>query len=248
MFAAAAGGLFAERDLDVELLDGRGSTTEQIASGDAEFGLTAVVYYLRAQAAHRQPLAARFVMAFHQRDPIAGLVRDDSAVRSPADLAGARAARWQLSWMVPAYAAALEGLGLDPPVVVDVEGDPSAALRDGTVDVVPTWADTVPVRSYGGVAVRAVPVGAKPTPADWPPPTGSTTTSSRGSGRRSAPGSRCSDSSPPSVSGRSGTTTPTSRWPTCGTTGTCSCPTPSPAPPSSREPWTSPGGGPPWTT
>lgn len=157
LFAATASGLFADHGLDVELLDGEGSTPERIASGDAELGLTATLYFLRAQAASTHELPVRFVMPFHQRDPIAGLVRDDSALTEPADLADRSVARWGLSFMTEAYVAALAQLGGRPSRIASVEGDPSAALRTGSVEVVPTWAETVPVRSYADVVVRAIP-------------------------------------------------------------------------------------------
>lgn len=141
----------------VELVDGAGSTTERIAAGDAELGLTASLYFLRAQAAAGGALPVRFVMPLHQRDPIAGLVRDDAALATPEDLADRSVARWGLSFMTEAYVAALARLGGQPSQIVAVDGDPSAALAAEAVDVVPSWAETIPVRSYAGVAVRAIP-------------------------------------------------------------------------------------------
>lgn len=156
-FAATASGLFADYGLDVELLDGQGATTERIAAGEAELGLTATLYFLRSQAGSADELPARFVMPLHQRDPIAGLVRDDSDLVTPDDLADRSVARWGLAFMTDAYTWALARRNAKPSQVVPVEGDPSAALRDGTVDVVPSWAETIPVRSYAGVTVRAIP-------------------------------------------------------------------------------------------
>lgn len=158
VFAAAAGGLFAEQGLDVELVNGQGSTTERLAAGEAEFGLTATLYFLRSQASRRSPLPVRFVLPLHQRDPIAALVRDDADMTTVQDLAGRTAARWGLAWMADAYTAALARSGLAPPQTLPVEGDPSAALRTRDVDVVPSWAETIPVRSYAGVGIRAIPL------------------------------------------------------------------------------------------
>lgn len=157
VFAAAAGGLFAEQDLDVELVNGQGSTTERLAAGEAEFGLTATLYFLRSQASQQSQLPVRFVVPFHQRDPIAALVRDDADMATVEDLVGRPAARWQLAWMADAYTAALARTGLAAPEIVPVEGDPSAALRTRDVEVVPSWAETIPVRSYAGVGIRAIP-------------------------------------------------------------------------------------------
>lgn len=157
VFAAAAGGLFAEEDLDVELVNSQGSTTERLAAGEAEFGLTATLYFLRSQAARQPRLPVRFVLPLHQRDPMAALVRDDADMATVEDLAGRSAARWGLAWMADAYTAALARRGLAAPEIVAVEGDPSAALRTRDVEVVPSWAETIPVRSYADVRVRAIP-------------------------------------------------------------------------------------------
>lgn len=158
-FAATASGLFADHGLDVELLDGRGATTERIAAGEAELGLTATLYFLRAQTASAPELPVRFAMPLHQRDPIAGLVRHDSELMTPQDLPDRSVARWGLAFMTEAYTWALARLSAKPSQIVPVEGDPSAALQAGTVDVVPSWAETIPVRSYAGVTVRAIPLG-----------------------------------------------------------------------------------------
>lgn len=158
-FAATASGLFADHGLDVELLDGQGATTERLASGEAELGLTATLYFLRARAASAPELPVRFAMPLHQRDPIAALVRDDSELVTHRDLPDRSVARWGLAFMTEAYTWALARLNAKPSQIVPVEGDPSAALRAGTVDVVPSWAETIPVRSYAGVTVRAIPLG-----------------------------------------------------------------------------------------
>lgn len=158
-FAATASGLFADHGLDVELLDGHGATTERIAVGEAELGLTATLYFLRAQAASSSELPVRFAMPLHQRDPIAALVRDDSELMTPRDLPDRSVARWGLAFMTEAYTWALARQNAKPSQIVPVEGDPSAALQARTVDVVPSWAETIPVRSYAGVTVRAIPLG-----------------------------------------------------------------------------------------
>lgn len=98
------------------------------------------------------------MLPFHQRDPIAALVRADSDLDGVRALAGRPIARWGLAWMTEAYTAALAQRHIDAPEVRPVEGDPSAALRDRLVEVVPTWAETIPVRSYADVAVRTIPL------------------------------------------------------------------------------------------
>ncbi|HEX2027984.1 MAG TPA: ABC transporter substrate-binding protein [Nitriliruptorales bacterium] len=158
-FAAAAGGLFADHHLDVTFVDGQGRPAS-VAAGGADFGLTAVLYLHQELAADRG-LGVRFVGGLHRRHPIAALVREDSPVAQPGDLPGRTAADWSLRFMAPEYAAALGRLGLDRPrfVRLDDGADPSEAVRAGQVEVIPTWVDTLPVRTRHGVALRAVPVG-----------------------------------------------------------------------------------------
>src|SRR5215207_10007122 len=106
-FAASEAGLFAERGLEVEFVRAS-SAAEAIAAGDADFGLTAAVHVLTAQSRAQDRLPVRFVAAFHQRNPIAAVVRADSGRRTPDDLAGARASRWGSPWFTAEYAGALD--------------------------------------------------------------------------------------------------------------------------------------------
>ena len=80
-FAAAEAGLFAERGIEVEFVRAS-SAPEAVAAGEADFGLTAAVHVLTAQSRARDRLPVRFVAAFHQRNPIAAVVRDDSGRRA----------------------------------------------------------------------------------------------------------------------------------------------------------------------
>jgi ABC-type nitrate/sulfonate/bicarbonate transport system substrate-binding protein len=154
-FAAAEAGLFAERGLEVEFVRAS-SAPEAIAAGDADFGLTGAVHVLTAQSRADGHLPVRFVAAFHQRNPIAGVVRADSGRRTPDDLAGARASRWGSPWFTTEYAGALDYLGLAAPEIVDTPGSLDEALGSGTVDVLPMWMDqTTPARAQGMVLHRA---------------------------------------------------------------------------------------------
>lgn len=159
-FAAAAGGLFADHDLDVTFANGE-SRPARVAAGGADFGLTAVVYLLQDLAAAGGHLGVRFVGALHRRHPIAALVAEGSGLQGPPDLAGRPAADWSLRFMTAEYAAALERAGAGPATFVHLEdgADPSEAVRAGAVEIIPTWADTLPVRTRGGVALRAIPIG-----------------------------------------------------------------------------------------
>ncbi len=165
-FAAAEGGLFAEQGLEVEFvaaapfrdfsLSGLAVRVNALAAGDAELALTGVAYVLAAQSEAAGRLPVRFVATAHQRNPIAGVVREDSGLRSCEDLAGARAARWSIPWYTQEYAGAMDHLGLDAPVIVDVPGNLDQALGAGEIDVIPTWMDMTLYHLDAGFDVRAI--------------------------------------------------------------------------------------------
>lgn len=166
VFAACEAGLLAERDLELQFVPSA-SAPEALAAGEADFALTCAVDVLRAQTQAAGRLPVRFAAALHQRNPIAGVVRADSGPRRPADLAGARAARWNIPWFTREYAGALDHLGVAAPVIVDTPGSLDAALGSGAVDVLPMWMDDVtPARAQGmtlyhqgeGFKVRAIPL------------------------------------------------------------------------------------------
>ncbi len=167
-FAAAEGGLFAERGLDVEFvpaakfrdfsLSGFTTRIKAVATGQADFALTSAVYLIAAQTEAASHLPVRFVAVAHQRNPIVGVVRDDSRLRTPADLGGARAARWSIPWFTQEYAGALDHLGLRAPQIVDVPGELDEALGSREIDVIPTWLDMTLYHLDAGFAVRAIPL------------------------------------------------------------------------------------------
>ncbi len=164
-FAAAEGGLFAERGLEVEFvgcarapewtLQGFTVRPKAVGSGEVDFGLTSVAYVLAAQTELDGRLGARFAAMCHQRNPIAAIVRDDSPFERPADLQGARAARWSIPWFAQEYAGALSYMGLDPSVIVDSE-KPDAQLERREIDVIPTWMDMTLNHVGKGYAVRPI--------------------------------------------------------------------------------------------
>jgi len=167
-FAAAEGGLFAEQGLEVEFVDcarapdstlrGLSTRVDAVAAGEADFGLTSVAYLLAAQSAADGGLPVRFAAVSHQRNPIVGVVRGDSGLQEPEDLAGARAARWSMPWYTQEYAGALAHLGVGPPVVVDTER-PGTALGSAEVDVIPTWMDmTIAHRGDADFSIRTIPL------------------------------------------------------------------------------------------
>jgi hypothetical protein len=145
-FAAAEAGLFAEHGLQVQYVPSA-RAPEALAAGDADFALTSAVHVLAAQTHADGRLPVRFVATFHQRNPIVGVVREDSGRRTPEDLAGARAARWNIPWFAQEYAGALRHKGLAAPVLIDTPGGLDEALGSGCVDVLPMWMDdTTPAR------------------------------------------------------------------------------------------------------
>jgi len=167
-FAAAEGGLFAERDVEVEFADcasapdwtlqGFAARPRAVAAGDADFALTSVAYLLAAQTAAGGRLPVRFAAVSHQRNPITAIVRADCELWEPADLAGARAARWSMPWFTQEYVGALAHLGLGAPVVVDRSEDLDQALADGEIDVIPTWMDMTLHHRNAGFPIRTIPL------------------------------------------------------------------------------------------
>jgi len=146
-FAASEAGIFAEHGLEVEYV-ASSQAPDAVAAGDADFALTSAVHLLAAQTRAAGRLPVRFVAAFHQRNPIVGVVRDDSRLRGPPDLAGARAAQW--GWHTQEYAGALRHLDVGAPVLIDTPGRLDEALESGAVDVLPMWIDdTTAVRIRG---------------------------------------------------------------------------------------------------
>ncbi len=179
-FAAAEGGLFAERGLEVEFvaatrppdysITGFTARVKAVAAGHADFALTSVVYLLAAQTEAAGSLGVRFVAAAHQRNPIAGVVREDSGLRTPADLAGARTARWSMPWFAQEYAGALDFSGVGAPVMIDVPGDLDPALGSGAVDVLPVWVDDTTGPLLQGMVLhhRGTAFGIRTIPLDIP--------------------------------------------------------------------------------
>jgi len=167
-FAAAEGGLFADQGLEVEFVDCarppdwtlRGFTARPraVATGKADFALSSVAYLLAAQSESGGRLPVRFVAVSHQRNPIGGIVRDDSYLCESRDLPGARTAIWNMPWFTQEYAGALAHLGLGPPALVDTF-EARVALERGDVEVVPAWIDmTVELRERCDFPIRTIPL------------------------------------------------------------------------------------------
>lgn len=158
--AAASNGLFADLGLDVQLLEPPGSieNIERVRSGEVDFCMTSVTHYLTARARFGD-LGARFVAVLVQRSPMSAIVREDSALVSPADLAGCRLGGPSDSHLVADYQASLDHLGIARSELVRL-GYHEAwdALADGRVDALADYVDVLPlVRRATGAGVRAIP-------------------------------------------------------------------------------------------
>lgn len=156
-------GLFAEHGLDVEILDPSGGpdNVARVASGGSDFALTSVNHYLSAVARHGE-LAARFVAVIVQRSPIGALVAARSALREPADLAGARIGGDPASPQLIELLASLDHRGIGAPEVVEIldPGHARAALARGEVDAIPALVDALPRRRrQSGIDLRAIRAG-----------------------------------------------------------------------------------------
>jgi len=167
-FAAAEGGLFAEQGLEVEFVDcarasdyslqGFTARPKAVAAGEADFALSSVAYLLAAQTELGGALPVRFAAVSHQRNPIVGVVRDDSNLEEPADLPGARAVSWSIPWFTQEYAGALAHMGLGAPVIVETPGDHDEALGRGEIDVIPTWMDMTLYHRKADFPIRTIPL------------------------------------------------------------------------------------------
>lgn len=162
-FAAAANGLFARHGLDVDILDPPpGPDMEisyRVAAGGADFSLTGVTYHLFAHRDADRRLAARFVSVLQPRAGLAAVVPAASDLWMPSDLGGRRLARSAAAWLAAECVAALLARGVDAPVVVPAPAGAASALRDGSVDLIATFVDTVGIGDRAGFPVRQIPVG-----------------------------------------------------------------------------------------
>ncbi len=167
-FAADAAGLFAESELDVELipiirapdssLRGLSERVRAVADGRADVAFTSVAYFLSAQSEARGALPARFVAVSHQRSQLAALVAADSELERPADLARRLTSARTFPWIVREYESALETLGVEAPVTIagPAQRRPSEALERGEVDALPTLIDMLPMHASSGAPQRAI--------------------------------------------------------------------------------------------
>ncbi len=167
-FAAAEAGLFAERGIEVEFvgcakatdysLQGFTTRPKAIAEGYADFAISGVAYLLAAQTELDGQLPVRFVSIAHQRSPITAIVRGDSDLQVPSDLAGLRAPSWSIPWFTQEYAGALGYLGIGAPQIVACPENIDEALASGAIDVMPTWMEMTQYHRKPEYFIRTIPL------------------------------------------------------------------------------------------
>jgi hypothetical protein len=171
-FAAVEAGLFAELGLEVEFVacPANLARVRAVAAGHADVALTSVSEVLAAQTEAAGRLPVRFLATAHQRNPIVGVVREDSDLRTPTDLPGARTARWSMPGYAQEYAGALDYMGLGAPVMIDTPGDLDPAMGSGDIDVIPVWMDDTTRARLRGMTLhhRGADFGVRVIPLDIP--------------------------------------------------------------------------------
>lgn len=121
-----------------------------ISRGELHMGLTGVRHFLlwHAGQQHRSSPPGRFGWVAHQRTPLCAAVRDDSSIRTLAQLQHARMAQCTspgMGLVTKEFVAAVKARELDSPTLVPVEQlDLVPSLVEGRVDALATQADTVP--------------------------------------------------------------------------------------------------------
>lgn len=181
LFGAEASGLFAEHGVDVQLVDpprrrpAAAAPDQAAVAGEApvpapapaaeparpDLAVTAVQGRIRARARQPEQAPSRFVAVVHQRSPLAAFVREDSPLRYPSDLEGARVAASTSPWFDLEYDAGLEAMGIGPSVRVPRREDGrKLSMVDGEVEVIGSWDEAIAViRRRAEVPVRSIPFG-----------------------------------------------------------------------------------------
>jgi hypothetical protein len=132
----------------------------RVADGRADVCLTSVNHYVAAREQFGE-LAARFVAVISRRQPIAGLVRTDSPLRTPHDLAGRRLGGSLENGLTREFLGALDLLRVEPPELVEMPYDegPGAVAR-GEVDLIADFAELAPrAAAQAGTPIRPIRVG-----------------------------------------------------------------------------------------
>jgi len=145
IFVAASKGYFKDAGLDVEIVDGNGSTgtIQAIGSGDFQIGIAGLGALAQAQqAAGADTIVA--VAGLLQKDPSSIIALEKSGIKVPKDIEGKRlgidAGGFEDS-MIKAFAEAT-GVDLDKVEVIMIGGGGDrVALLKGDVDFISGWAN-----------------------------------------------------------------------------------------------------------
>ncbi|WP_425053362.1 ABC transporter substrate-binding protein [Psychromarinibacter sp. S121] len=144
-FVAKESGYFAEEGLDVEIVDGNGSTgtIQAVGNGDFDIGIAGLGALAQAQkAAGADTIIA--VAGLIQKDPTSIISLEGSGIASPKDIEGKRlgtdAGNFE-DGMIKAFAEA-NGIDLEKVEVIIINGgNDRVALLKGDVDFINGWAN-----------------------------------------------------------------------------------------------------------
>ncbi len=145
LFVAASKGYFKEQGLDVEIVDGNGSTgtIQAVGNGDFNIGIAGLGALAQAQqAAGADTIIA--VAGLLQKDPTSIISLEGSGIKTPKDIEGKRfgtdAGNFE-DGMIKAFAEA-NGVDLDKINVIIINGgNDRVALLKGDVDFINGWAN-----------------------------------------------------------------------------------------------------------
>lgn len=145
IFMAAAKGYFADAGLDVEIVDGNGSTgtLQAVGSGDFDIGIAGLGVLAQArQTAGADTMIA--VAGLVQKDPTSIISLAGSGIKTPKDIEGKKLgteAGNLEDGMIRAFAAA-NGVDMNKVEIVIVNGGGDrVALLNGDVDFINGWAN-----------------------------------------------------------------------------------------------------------
>lgn len=145
IFMADAKGYFTEAGLDVDIVDGNGSTgtIQAVGSGDFDIGIAGLGALAQAQqSAGADTLIA--VAGLIQKDPTSIISLEGSGISAPKDIEGKRlgtdAGNFE-DGMIRAFAAA-NGVDMDKVEIIIINGGGDRiALLNGDVDFINGWAN-----------------------------------------------------------------------------------------------------------
>lgn len=165
IFGGLAEGVFSQHGIQLEACEPPGNSGQEgpelVAAGKSDFCLSAVTYFLLAQANASGPFHASFINVIYQRSALTAIVHESSDMTEIVHLGGRRAALSPKEdiWPGPEYHAALEERGIEPPQDIRVN-KPYAleAFAFGEVDVLPRNVNILAKMRSQGFEVRGVPI------------------------------------------------------------------------------------------